>query len=73
MSKYIKAVAAFIGALTPGAVVGVLAVVGVRLDAATVGAAIGAAAPVLALIATWRAPANTGAPSSSSTAPSGGE
>lgn len=58
MSKYIKAIAAFLGGITPAAVVGILAAFGVHMDAVTVGSILGAASPVLALLATWRAPAN---------------
>lgn len=58
MDKYVKAIAAFLGGLTPGAVVGILALFGVHMDAVTVGTLIGAVSPVLALLATWRAPAN---------------
>ncbi len=59
MRNYVKAIAAFLGGITPGAVVGILALFGVHMDAVTVGTILGAVSPVLALIATWRAPANT--------------
>lgn len=58
MGKYVKAIAAFLGGITPGAAVGILALFGVDMDAVTVGTIIGAVSPILALIATWRAPAN---------------
>lgn len=58
MKKYVKAIAALLGALTPGAVVGILAVFGVELDERVAAGIIGAAAPLLSLLATWRAPAN---------------
>lgn len=56
--KYIKAIAALVGGLTPAAVVGVLALFGVHLDASVVGGVLAAASPLLALLATWSAPAN---------------
>lgn len=63
MSRYSKAIAALLGALTPTVVIGVLAVVGVHIDP-TLAAAI---CTVLAAAATMLAPANT--PSAAPVAP----
>lgn len=56
--KYAKALAAFVGGLTPGALVGLAALAGVDMDPATAAAIVAALAPLTALIATVVGPAN---------------
>jgi hypothetical protein len=57
MSRYSKAIAALLGALTPTVVVGILALVGVHVDPALAAGI----CTVAAAIATVLAPANAGA------------
>jgi hypothetical protein len=56
--RYRKAVAAGLGALTPGPLVGILALIGVHMDAVTAGTIIGVLSPLVALVATAKAKAN---------------
>jgi len=58
VTRYVKAIAALIGGLTPAIVVGILALLGVRIDP-TLAAGICA---VLAMVATVIAPANVPKP-----------
>ena len=58
MYKYIKAIAAFLGGLTPLVVAGVLSVLRVPVDPTTVVTWASVASPILATIATFWAPAN---------------
>lgn len=58
MYRYVKAVAALVGGLTPAAVVGALALFGVHLDPDHVVGLLAVTVPFLSALATALAPAN---------------
>ncbi|MEV6898353.1 hypothetical protein [Amycolatopsis sp. NPDC051372] len=58
LRKYAKAVLAEVGGLTPGLVVGVLALFHVDIDATTAATVVAVASPILAAIGIAAGPAN---------------
>lgn len=58
LAKYTKAIAAFVGGLTPAMVLAVLALFGVQPSAETVATVLGGVSPLVSLVATVAAPAN---------------
>jgi hypothetical protein len=59
MSRYVKAIGAVLGGLTPPAVIGLAHLFGWQLDLDTAAVLVGILSPLGAGLATWRAPANT--------------
>lgn len=59
MRRYVKAVAALLGGITPPVLLGIAHLVGWDLPTDTAVLLVGILSPLIASVATWGAPANT--------------